>query len=77
MLLLYYVFGTEPIVTDYTLRKIHVSKWLWYYVVTGRAHCQRQVAFFFLTIDLEWEEMGLFAWLVLLLELMHAEFCII
>ncbi len=33
--------------SDYTLRKIHFSNWVRHYIaVTGRAHCQRQVAFF-------------------------------
>ena len=40
------VFGTEPIVTDYTLKKFTAANGYGISVVTGRTHCQRQVAFF-------------------------------
>ena len=38
------------LVTDYTLRKTHVSKWSCIFAFTGRAHCQRQVAFLYFSL---------------------------
>ncbi len=38
---------------DDTLRKIHVCKLLSHIAVTGRAHCQRQVAFLRIYIEIK------------------------
>ncbi len=41
------------LVTDYTLRKIMSSNDQGIIAVTGRAHCQRQVAFFMTRVGVE------------------------